>query len=120
MQKISEKESPSEIKKDLPSLSTIVTRLLNVILDDKVSIRDISKVIRVDQALVSKVLDAANAAFYKRGLELGLTVVAEGVENREIYDRLSELGCNVGQGSFICPPLPEAELRPWIDELSIR
>ncbi len=64
MQKISEKELLAKIKKNFPTLSMIVTRLLNIILDDNISIRDISKVIQVDQALVSKVLDVANSASY--------------------------------------------------------
>lgn len=36
---------------------------------------------------------------------LGLTVVAEGIENQEQVDRLGELNCDLGQGFFIGPPM---------------
>lgn len=53
------------------------------------------------------------------GHNLGLSVVAEGVENKEIFDRLAHLGCNVAQGYFMSRPLPPEELlkkilaSPW-------
>ncbi len=36
---------------------------------------------------------------------LGLTVVAEGIENQDQVDRLGELNCDLGQGYFIGPPM---------------
>ncbi|MCL6584189.1 MAG: EAL domain-containing protein [bacterium] len=50
------------------------------------------------------------------GHNLGLSVVAEGVENKETYDRLAILGCNVAQGYFISRPLPATQLVSWIHE----
>ncbi|MBI5756498.1 MAG: EAL domain-containing protein [Nitrospirae bacterium] len=50
------------------------------------------------------------------GHNLGLTVVAEGVENEEIYHRLANLGCDVGQGYFISHPISDAELKRWLCE----
>lgn len=41
---------------------------------------------------------------------LNLTVVAEGVENVETYNRLKTLGCDVIQGYFIGKPMPLADL----------
>ena len=35
---------------------------------------------------------------------LGLTVVAEGVENAEVQARLLAMGCDAAQGTFISPP----------------
>ncbi len=37
---------------------------------------------------------------------LGLTVVAEGVEKEKIYQRLIEMGCDVAQGFLISKPIP--------------
>ncbi|MEW5800477.1 MAG: EAL domain-containing protein [bacterium] len=48
------------------------------------------------------------------GHNLGLSVVAEGIESKEIYDRLTNLGCNVGQGYFMSRPLPASQLMSWI------
>ncbi|MEW6380186.1 MAG: EAL domain-containing protein [bacterium] len=50
------------------------------------------------------------------GHNLGLSVVAEGVENRETYDRLATLGCNVAQGYFMSRPLSADHLMRWINE----
>lgn len=46
--------------------------------------------------------------------KLGLEVVAEGVENREVLKRLSSYGCNSIQGYLISRPLPEAEITRWL------
>ena len=44
---------------------------------------------------------------------LGLSVVAEGVEDRETMELLGELGCNKIQGYFISRPLPAGDLELW-------
>ena len=44
------------------------------------------------------------------GHNLGLKVVAEGVESRQVFDRLMSLGCDYQQGYFICRPVPAEEL----------
>ena len=42
--------------------------------------------------------------------DLGLTVVAEGIELRSQWDRLSELGCDEAQGYLLSRPIPVGEL----------
>jgi len=39
------------------------------------------------------------------GHDLGLAIVAEGIENQDQVDRLGELGCDFGQGYFIGKPM---------------
>jgi diguanylate cyclase (GGDEF)-like protein len=48
------------------------------------------------------------------GKALGLQVVAEGVEDRATHDVLVELRCPTAQGWFYAPPMPPAELLPWL------
>jgi diguanylate cyclase (GGDEF)-like protein len=48
------------------------------------------------------------------GHSLGLTVVAEGVEDDDTLSTLRRLGCDTGQGFGICKPLPPDELTRWI------
>lgn len=48
------------------------------------------------------------------GRELGLTVVAEGVEDGPTWDVLAMLGCDVGQGYHICPPLTAPAVPDWV------
>ena len=40
---------------------------------------------------------------------LGLTVVAEGLETAKAWAMLSRLGCDEGQGYFICKPMPQEQ-----------
>ncbi len=49
---------------------------------------------------------------------LGLTVVAEGVEDDTTLAQLQTFGCELAQGFGIAPPMPEARVHDWLrDEL---
>lgn len=50
------------------------------------------------------------------GHELGLRVVAEGVEDRETWEQLSKLGCDAAQGYYMSRPLAPADLLKWLCE----
>ncbi len=47
---------------------------------------------------------------------MGKVVVAEGVEGREQWDALRELGCDHAQGFGIGRPLPADDLLRWLDD----
>ena len=49
---------------------------------------------------------------------LGLKIVAEGVENQETWDRLAAFDCDAAQGYLIAPPLTSAEYTRWLNESS--
>jgi len=59
-----------------------------------------------DAAIVRSTIDL--------GHNLGLVVVAEGVENRETWDLLREAGCDVAQGYFVSHPLSGKRLEEWL------
>ena len=44
----------------------------------------------------------------------GIRLVAEGVEHRESWQLLRELGCTIGQGYSIARPAPVAEFETWL------
>jgi EAL domain-containing protein (putative c-di-GMP-specific phosphodiesterase class I) len=44
---------------------------------------------------------------------LGLQVVAEGVETPYIWDRLASLGCDAAQGYYISQPMSADALSRW-------
>jgi predicted signal transduction protein with EAL and GGDEF domain len=46
--------------------------------------------------------------------DLGLDVVAEGVESTELWDAVAELDCDVAQGFGIAAPMAYPELRGWL------
>ena len=48
------------------------------------------------------------------GRNLGLEVVAEGVESEPIWNKLRELGCNIAQGYYLSRPLPPDQLGAWL------
>jgi EAL domain-containing protein (putative c-di-GMP-specific phosphodiesterase class I) len=47
------------------------------------------------------------------GHNLGLRVVAEGVEDKATLQELANLGCDSVQGYYLAKPLPAAELAAW-------
>jgi EAL domain-containing protein (putative c-di-GMP-specific phosphodiesterase class I) len=46
---------------------------------------------------------------------LGLRVVAEGVETEPVLTRLRGMGCDVAQGYLISEPLPAARFVQWLE-----
>ena len=52
--------------------------------------------------------------------KLGLTVVAEGVENQADWDLVTSLPCDLVQGYFVARPMPAGALRGWYQGRSAR
>jgi EAL domain-containing protein (putative c-di-GMP-specific phosphodiesterase class I) len=52
---------------------------------------------------------------FEKALARGLTVVAEGVETQEMWDRLHALGVHEAQGYFIARPLPATAVSVWLE-----
>ena len=50
------------------------------------------------------------------GRNLGLRVVAEGVETDEVMGELRQLGCDVAQGFHVSRPVPADEFEHWLRE----
>jgi EAL domain-containing protein (putative c-di-GMP-specific phosphodiesterase class I) len=48
------------------------------------------------------------------GRNLGLQVVAEGVETERDWEELNQLGCTLAQGYYLSRPVPAAELTDWL------
>ena len=48
------------------------------------------------------------------GHNLGLEVVAEGVETEETWKDLARLGCDVAQGFYLARPMEGAALTRWL------
>lgn len=75
--------------------------------------------LKIDQTFVRDMaIDVADAAIVAStislGHALGLTVVAEGVEDRPTWERLAALGCDLAQGYYLSRPLPPADLERWL------
>lgn len=61
-----------------------------------------------DQKIVKSTVDLAH--------NLGLSVVAEGVENKESLQLLKDYGVEYAQGYFIVKPIPAADMPSWLEE----
>jgi EAL domain-containing protein (putative c-di-GMP-specific phosphodiesterase class I) len=48
--------------------------------------------------------------------QLGMQIVAEGIEDRADWDYVRRSGCDVAQGFFIARPMPAKTLHAWIED----
>ena len=46
--------------------------------------------------------------------EMGMYVVAEGIEKQEQWEMMSAMGCDEGQGFFIAQPMPGDQIPEWL------
>jgi diguanylate cyclase (GGDEF)-like protein len=75
--------------------------------------------LKIDRSFVFTMTSNSNDAVIVRstielGHNLGLRLVAEGVEDAETWTMLKALGCDVIQGYHLSKPLPESEVLSWI------
>jgi diguanylate cyclase (GGDEF)-like protein len=77
--------------------------------------------IKIDRSFVIDMCENANDATIVRSTidlarNLGLAVVAEGVETQEAWDTLRVQGCTLAQGYLLSKPLPPEELADFVAE----
>ena len=75
--------------------------------------------IKIDRSFVMNMEGCEDDAVIVRstidlGRNLGLSVVAEGVENEHVWTELRRLGCTSAQGYYLTRPVPADELRAWL------
>lgn len=78
-----------------------------------------AKYLKIDQAFVRTLDDDATKqvlvrAIIELGHALDFTVVAEGIETRNSFERLAAWGCDEGQGYHMSRPLDETRFREWL------
>jgi diguanylate cyclase (GGDEF)-like protein len=77
--------------------------------------------LKIDRSFVTTMQEREDDAVIVRstialGRNLGLRVVAEGVENDEVMNELRQLGCDVVQGFHVSRPVPAADFERWLRE----
>jgi diguanylate cyclase (GGDEF)-like protein/PAS domain S-box-containing protein len=75
--------------------------------------------VKIDRSFVSTMTaDRSSAAIVRSTIELGhnlgFRVVAEGVEDGQVYEQLAQLGCDTAQGFGIARPMPAADFETWL------
>ncbi|HSH72847.1 MAG TPA: EAL domain-containing protein [Methylophilaceae bacterium] len=74
--------------------------------------------IKIDKSFITNMLSDYKEAMIVRsvielGHNLGLTVVAEGIESRNVMETLTTLGCDEIQGYYVCKPKASEDLLAW-------
>lgn len=77
--------------------------------------------IKIDKSFVKDMAVNHNDAVIVRstvelGHNLGLKVVAEGVEDQTSWDKLKGLGCDSAQGYYMSRPLPTKDFMDWLQK----
>jgi diguanylate cyclase (GGDEF)-like protein len=77
--------------------------------------------LKVDRSFVMHMTSNASDAVIVRstvdlGRNLGLRVVAEGVEDALTWRELDALGCNAIQGYYVSRPIPADDLTSWLEQ----
>jgi len=75
--------------------------------------------LKIDQSFVERMLlDPQDEVIVRStvdlGHNLGLVVVAEGVESFEVLDKLRGMGCDIAQGYAISEPVLSSEIVDWL------
>ena len=75
--------------------------------------------LKIDKSFVLNLTESASddlvivRSTIELGHNMGLTVIAEGVETAESWNILKRLGCDMGQGYYMSRPLPVAAFNEW-------
>jgi EAL domain-containing protein (putative c-di-GMP-specific phosphodiesterase class I) len=75
--------------------------------------------IKIDKSFVIDMnRDSSDAVIVHSTIDLahnmGLSVIAEGVESQEVLDMLINLGCDVAQGYYFCKPQEAEKIKTWL------
>ena len=79
--------------------------------------------LKIDRSFVTQLEESQGDAVIVQStvslaINLGLRVVAEGVESPEALELLRALGCDQAQGFHIARPMPADQFTTWLDEWS--
>lgn len=80
--------------------------------------------VKIDKSFVIDMLENPDSEAIVRSTislahDLNLEVVAEGIESQAIWDALTALGCDIGQGYFISKPLPAPLFAQWYRDRAV-
>lgn len=128
---VTERDMMTDVDKSLDLLNYYRSRGFKLSIDDYgVGYSALSKLammpvheLKIDKCFILRLASRADDQIIVRSTismahELGLSVIAEGVEDRESLDFLSDLGCDYIQGYFIAKPMSRDALSHWLGEFN--
>lgn len=79
--------------------------------------------IKVDDSFTQRMLQSPKDLALIRAMrdicqDLDYTLVVEGIENQQQLQKLIDIGCRMGQGRYISPPMPGADIVPLLTPAS--
>jgi len=75
---------------------------------DKTFVQDMASSLRCHEIVQS----AINLAW-----SIGLSTIAEGIEDEDTVRRLNDLGCNIAQGYYFARPMPASAVAAWLKQV---
>ena len=79
--------------------------------------------LKIDRSFVANLMSGQDEVIVRSAIDLGhnlgLTVVAEGVESADVQMQLLTMGCDVAQGTFISPPRRADEMAAWMGDQNL-
>ncbi|MCK4841105.1 MAG: EAL domain-containing response regulator [Methylococcales bacterium] len=81
--------------------------------------------LKIDQSFITKMTKDKDAKAVVRicillAKELNMQTVAEGIENKEMWDQLKQLGCDIAQGDLISKPMPVENFIKWVSNRALK
>lgn len=81
--------------------------------------------LKIDKSFVMNMIKDENDTIIVRstvdlGHNLNLKVVAEGIESIEVWNLLSDMGCDYGQGYYMSKPIPAKDYEEWLEKWQIK
>jgi len=92
------------------SLSRLKVLPVHVVKIDRAFIKNIT-FDKGDQAIVKSIIDLARV--------MGHSIVAEGIEDLQTWNRLASLGCDLAQGYYFARPMLARDCRRWVLERQV-
>jgi EAL domain-containing protein (putative c-di-GMP-specific phosphodiesterase class I) len=124
---VTETEAMRDVTRTMDVLLRMRIRNIGVSIDDfgtgHSSLRELQRMpfseMKIDKSFV---LDMAGSKDYAvivnsiidLGHNLGLKVIAEGIEDPRVWEMLANKGCDYGQGYLIGKPMPAHEFDTWL------
>lgn len=76
--------------------------------------------LKIDQVFVRYMLENPMdkhivKTLIKMAQGFNLEVVAEGIEDRQTFNSLKELGCDIAQGYYLAKPMPQSDFIDWLE-----
>ncbi len=125
---VTETEAMRDVTRTMDVLLRMRLRNIGVAIDDfgtgHSSLRELQRMpfseLKIDKSFVTdapnnKDCEVIMNSIINLGHNLGLKVIAEGIEDERTWTLLQEKGCDYGQGYFIGHPMSASDLGAWLE-----